>query len=121
MNFERFCVSAARGRTDLSVDTREASSEFRVFVCGAERRGNMESASDRLGVLHRQLASAQAASTLQEWMCHDNHELRKEMLEFLKVSIKRAWLKLTAPNQTGHSHAVLASMSFMWPSRLGPC
>lgn len=46
----------------------------------------MDNISERIGVLQRQLTFAQNATSLQAWFCHDNRQLREEMLEFLKVS-----------------------------------
>jgi hypothetical protein len=45
----------------------------------------MGATSVRLAVLQRQLTSGESLTPLQQWMTHDNAQLRMEMLEFLKV------------------------------------
>ena len=51
----------------------------------------MDSASERLAVLQRQLTRASGDTALQAWFCHDNQQLREDMLEFLKVWTLNAW------------------------------
>jgi hypothetical protein len=58
-----------------------------VIVGSSGASAIMSRAGDRIAVLSRQLTSAEAHKTLQEWMCHDNFALRQEMLNFLPVDI----------------------------------